>query len=178
MAYEGVCIVVHATLFQIFLCERAETISAAAIKVKDGRIFQGRSHSDAWDAALDAGGFPGYDGTSAVPNHHWDAGFVTSSGRFVDRLEAFQIARAARQLKHKTQGIALDAYDARMEGKKQNGIEKGVAKPDDLKEIMREVSLGRDSKGYFVYTHRCRSGSYKTPHAIPKSKIEFVGSTG
>ena len=53
-----------------------------------------------------------------------------------------------------------------------------VAKPEDLKDIMRECSLGKDKKGYFVYTHRARSDSYKTPHDIPKSKIEFIGSTG
>jgi len=53
-----------------------------------------------------------------------------------------------------------------------------VRKPDDLKEIMKEVSLGKDSKGFFVYTHRFRSASYKTPHDIPKSKIKFTASTG
>lgn len=51
-------------------------------------------------------------------------------------------------------------------------------KPDDLKELMREVSLGQDKKGYFVYTHRARSKSYDTPHDIPKSAIKFIGSTG
>lgn len=53
-----------------------------------------------------------------------------------------------------------------------------VPKPNDLKEIMHEVSLGKDEDGFFVYTHRCRSDSYPTPHKIPKSKIKFVGSTG
>jgi len=53
-----------------------------------------------------------------------------------------------------------------------------VAKPDKLKSIMKEVSLGKDDNGYFVYTHRARSDSYKTPEAIPKSKIEFISSTG
>lgn len=53
-----------------------------------------------------------------------------------------------------------------------------VPKPDDLKEIMHEVSLGKDEDGYYVYTHRCRSDSYPTPHKIPKSKIKYIGSTG
>jgi hypothetical protein len=51
-------------------------------------------------------------------------------------------------------------------------------KPDDLKDVMSGVSLGKDKKGYFVYTHRCRSASYDTPYKIPKNKIEFVASTG
>lgn len=53
-----------------------------------------------------------------------------------------------------------------------------VPKPDDLKDIMKEVILGKDKDGFYVYTHRCRSKSYPTPHDIPKGKIEFVGSTG
>jgi hypothetical protein len=53
-----------------------------------------------------------------------------------------------------------------------------VPKPDDLQSAMSEVSLGKDKKGYFVYTHRARSDSYASPHDIPKSKIEFIGSTG
>lgn len=62
-----------------------------------------------------------------------------------------------------------------IEGKKDF---ENVSKPDDLKELMREVSLGKDKDGYFVYTHRCRSKSYETPHDIPKTRIKFVGSTG
>lgn len=61
---------------------------------------------------------------------------------------------------------------------KRKDVEHGVAKPDDLKVIMSQVSLGKDRQGYFVYTHRCRSKSYKTPHLIPKDKIKFVASTG
>ena len=40
------------------------------------------------------------------------------------------------------------------------------------------VSLGADNKGFFVYTHRCRSHSYESPEKIPDSKIKFVKSTG
>jgi hypothetical protein len=61
------------------------------------------------------------------------------------------------------------------EGKKEHEY---APKPDDLKELMQGVSLGKDKKGYFVYTHRCRSDSYETPHKIPKSRIKFVASTG
>lgn len=40
------------------------------------------------------------------------------------------------------------------------------------------VSIGRDSQGYFVTTHRARSKSYPSTSKIPKSKIRFVASTG
>ena len=41
-----------------------------------------------------------------------------------------------------------------------------------------ECSLGKDKDGYFCYTHRARSKSYPTPQQIPKTKIEFIESTG
>ena len=40
------------------------------------------------------------------------------------------------------------------------------------------VSLSKDAKGYFCYTHRARSKSYSSAGAIPKSIIEFIESTG
>lgn len=40
------------------------------------------------------------------------------------------------------------------------------------------VTLAKDSKGYFCYTHRGCSKRYKTIAAIPKSVIEWVESTG
>jgi len=53
-----------------------------------------------------------------------------------------------------------------------------IEKPDDLKGLMREVTLSQDDDGYFVRTHRARSESYRTPHSIPKSAVEFISSTG
>ena len=53
-----------------------------------------------------------------------------------------------------------------------------VAKPPNMKEKLKGVSLGKDDDGYFVYTHRCRSDSYESPEKIPKSKIRFIESTG
>ena len=44
---------------------------------------------------------------------------------------------------------------------------------DDL-----ECSFARDKDGYFCYTHRARSKSYDSIDKIPKSKVEFIGSTG
>ena len=48
--------------------------------------------------------------------------------------------------------------------------------PEEMGEF--ECSLGKDKDGYFCYTHRARSKSYPTPQQIPKSKIEFIESTG
>lgn len=40
------------------------------------------------------------------------------------------------------------------------------------------VTLAKDKKGYFVYSHRGASKRYKTIMSIPKSVIEFIESTG
>ena len=40
-----------------------------------------------------------------------------------------------------------------------------------------ECSIARDDKGYYAYTHRCRSKSYPSIAEIPKKTVEFVGST-
>ena len=41
-----------------------------------------------------------------------------------------------------------------------------------------ECSFASDSDGYFCYTHRARSDSYKSIKKIPKSAVEFIESTG
>lgn len=42
----------------------------------------------------------------------------------------------------------------------------------------KSVTLAKDKKGYFVYTHRGASKRYKTIMSIPKSVIEFIEITG
>jgi hypothetical protein len=39
-------------------------------------------------------------------------------------------------------------------------------------------SFAKDEDGYYCYTHRARSDSYPSIDKIPKSKVEFIGSTG
>lgn len=62
-----------------------------------------------------------------------------------------------------------------------NDIQKGLPKHSKDKwntSKWNGVSLGKDKDGYFCYTHRSRSKSYPTPEDIPKSKVDFVESTG
>ncbi|HEY4489064.1 MAG TPA: hypothetical protein VJA87_01125 [Candidatus Paceibacterota bacterium] len=70
-----------------------EKITAAAIRC-EGVIFSGSTHADAFLALKEKS-----------PEWNWDEhtledGFVTSSGRFVSREEASQIAKNANQLDH------------------------------------------------------------------------------
>lgn len=55
---------------------------------------------------------------------------------------------------------------------------KNVPKPPSVKDKMSGVSLGRDKKGWFVYTHRARSKSKQIPEKITKKEIRFIRSTG
>lgn len=41
-----------------------------------------------------------------------------------------------------------------------------------------ECSIKKDDDGYYCCTHRARSDSYKSISKIPKSKFDFIGSTG
>lgn len=38
-------------------------------------------------------------------------------------------------------------------------------------------SVGKDNKGYFVYTHRARSKSYESVNKIPVKDLNFIDST-
>jgi len=40
------------------------------------------------------------------------------------------------------------------------------------------VSVAQDKNGFYCYTHRARSKSYKTIDSIPKKDIEYIESTG
>ncbi|MFT4115421.1 hypothetical protein [Bradyrhizobium sp.] len=74
-----------------------ETITSAAIRY-DGHVFEGALHSDAYEAAASATGRDFGEVISATKPQ--DSGFLTSSGRFVDREEAARIANGARQTTH------------------------------------------------------------------------------
>jgi hypothetical protein len=68
------------------LAAEPERITAAAVKTEKG-VYTGRLHSDATTAAVKAGA-----GATL------EEGFTTSTGRFVDRDEAYQIAEQGGQL--------------------------------------------------------------------------------
>lgn len=72
-----------------------EIIESAAIKFEDGRVFTGQIHAEALIAAGEEFGVHNLDRISGYID-----GFVTSTGRFVDREEAGVIAKATQQLEH------------------------------------------------------------------------------
>lgn len=59
-----------------------------------------------------------------------------------------------------------------------NKTETHVSIPKEYKDKFEGVSVAKDKKGYFCYTHRCRSDSYKSLIAIPKSVVDYIESTG
>jgi hypothetical protein len=68
----------------------------AAIRMRDGRVFEGDFHAeavrDAYEHYDQAGDERSLD---ALLAQQYEAGFVTSGGRFVNRREAHEIAVAA-----------------------------------------------------------------------------------
>ena len=68
----------------------AERITGAAVMAKDGRVFTGRTHVEAYAEAEKAG----IGELDLMP----DGGFTTSRGRYVSREEASVIATKQRQL--------------------------------------------------------------------------------
>ena len=41
----------------------------------------------------------------------------------------------------------------------------------------KSLTLAEDKDGFFVFTHRVRSNSYKSPMTIPLSAVRFIAST-
>ena len=65
--------------------------------------------------------------------------------------------------------------------KYRNGVLTGLKKPSILNSKSKKakgVSMGADKNGFFVYTHRARSKSKKTPNGITAKEINFIESTG
>lgn len=60
-------------------------------------------------------------------------------------------------------------------GGKIKVIQRGIAHPEHLKDI--DCSIGEDTNGYFLYTHRGRSKSKKDFNFTQK-EIKWVESTG
>lgn len=97
----------------------AEHIQAAAVKLGD-RIYTGATHADALESAAKVLGRSADDilsGINASGQQHELGGFLTSSGKFVNRDEATKIADAASQLRRRdelrsTQGSVSLPLDA------------------------------------------------------------------
>ncbi len=85
-----------------------EKISAAAVRCNGDKVFTGANHLECWmkitQLAVDEKTKADY-----MTNH--EDGFVTSSGRFVDREEAFHIAKHNQQIKAAAQTAGLDLSD-------------------------------------------------------------------
>jgi hypothetical protein len=78
--------------------QKTETIGPAATNV-EGKIFAGKNHTETTEAAAKA---KNMDFDEFIDKHTDDQvqhGFLTSTGRFVDRDEALSIARKNDQLK-------------------------------------------------------------------------------
>lgn len=67
-------------------------IKCAAIRSKNGKIFEGRNHAICYQAMKQ-------DGISRIDTRNCEQGFVTNEGNFVDRYKAAEIAFESGQTK-------------------------------------------------------------------------------
>lgn len=116
-----------------------EKISGAAF-LHEGKIYSGPSHVMALDDARNAG-VAGDQVILGVQNGTTKEGFVTSSGRFVDRKEAASIADAADQWR-KT-GFKLSEEDVKFA--KEKGITNEALEPLPGKPPPSPVALTRSA---------------------------------
>ncbi len=79
--------------------QKPERIKCAAIRLKNGEIYEGRNHSEAYGACNKK--------HPIEEKAHLNAkqGFVTSTGRFVSRKEGGEIAYNARQIQKQTEHL-------------------------------------------------------------------------
>jgi hypothetical protein len=82
----------HAALIEIVIC--------AAVRASDGRIVRGHRHNDA------IGALQAMDGYEGEQPHGKSQGFVTSTGRFVNRREAYRL-----HFPHRTEPDELHSDD-------------------------------------------------------------------
>lgn len=67
-----------------------ELIAHAAVKSKEGQIFTGKCHADCF--------YKMYEEKIKASTKPLDQGFVTNKGRYLNRYEAFELARDNGQL--------------------------------------------------------------------------------
>lgn len=86
---------------------------------------------------------------------------VKEATEFINDFEFFESKKAYEELRNREKTITSSE---RAECMKRFGYSK-------------KCSFAKDDKGYYAYTHRCRSKSYPTIADIPHKDVEFVRST-
>jgi hypothetical protein len=149
-----------------------EFVDKAAIKLKDKdeTTFYGRAHFDAIDQAVNKGLL---DYSDENVGQKYKAGFVTSTGRFVDREEAAKIAQSANQLSENSESVqtrpkSLEAnlFDAERQFQPKSITEAMESLKDEAawKEI-RDFSGGKYGGGLTGWAAE-QGASAKTPEDL------------
>ena len=100
--------------------KRPERLKLAAIRMKDGKVITGRLHGECLEKAIRLGLIPGMPTDELVYEvYDIEPGFVTNTGRFLNREEAFIMARDANLVSPSEYGDdmgqlhASDVWEAR-----------------------------------------------------------------
>lgn len=169
-----------------------ETIKMAAIRSRlDGRVWTGPMHFAALMTAIKENNWGPQDILRHFPDTYVDNGFVTSTGRYVTRTEAFEIAERANQLKadatNSQEMQSLQSEDVAQEGMGPEGLnflprKRSDALPDaDVFPTQGDVMSDPAGGGYRV---RTKDAPEKTVKAYKLFRVRdgklyplFVGAT-
>lgn len=121
------------------------------------------------------GGVPHVVTEGAPGLYYYAKGKVTGAGStlntVVSKMDKGQLKRMSRWRPTRTPDVEKKAVTDSSQTAKQELVARVGDKANG-------VSLKKDSRGWYVGTHRARSASYPTVSAIPKSKVTFIESTG
>lgn len=81
-----------------------EKIKSAAVQI-DGKIYEAANHTFALEQAAAARGMTLEELTTALPSKSDISGFVTNKGRYVDRADAYDIAKSTDQINVEKLGV-------------------------------------------------------------------------
>lgn len=104
-----------------------ESIRSSAIR-HNGKVYEGALHSDAYEEASKSTGLS--FGDVIAKTRPMDSGFITNSGRYVDREEAARIANAAEQTTHPVESLAGEHLPNNYFANKSGGAGKPLALVD------------------------------------------------
>jgi hypothetical protein len=113
----------------------AETLAGVAIRTPDGKVLSKFGFDGGHESLVPMG---------AVEYRAFDRGFVTTTGRYVDRAEGLALAREAQMLRKKVEDEKLHASDLHdiVKPKKPTGQAKGMSVDD----LYRELSDSREGR--------------------------------
>lgn len=162
---------------------KADPIKEAATRTPGGRVFTGSWHVETFDKMIDAikkgeldDEFPGLTGNDLAERLFANStqGFVTKSGKFLDRTQALEHGNAIGQLEKNTRKSALSNTHGQLESSEFDGTRRFMPKDEGM------LDLGLPSEEELAQqrvSNRLRDYKAKHPEALlPEYQKDDAGN--